>query len=81
AARAENEMRQAKKKELLAAYGLPEDYTAPRYDCAACQDTGYTERGMCACMKRLLTLEGFASSGLGVLLEKQSFESFTLSYY
>lgn len=81
AARAENEKRQAKKKELLAAYGLPEDYTAPRYDCAVCQDTGYTERGMCTCMKRLLTLEGFASSGLGVLLEKQSFDNFSLSYY
>lgn len=80
-AKAENEKRRAKKRELLLSLGLPEDYTAPRYDCSLCRDTGYTDRGMCACMKRLLTLEGFSSSGLGVLLEKQSFDNFSLSFY
>lgn len=81
AAKAENEKRRAKKREILLSLGLPEDYTAPHYTCETCRDTGYTDRGMCACMRRMLTLEGFASSGLGVLLEKQSFESFSLSHY
>ena len=36
---------------------------------------------MCDCMKRELTLAGFRSSGLGPLLDKQTFDSFSLDYY
>ena len=32
-------------------------------------------------MKRELTLEGFRASGIGRLIEKQSFENFSLDYY
>lgn len=81
AVRAENEALQAERAERLAALGLPADYTAVKYTCPFCSDTGYTEKGMCACMRRLLTEEGFRSSGLGGLIEKQSFESFSLHFY
>lgn len=79
--RAENEALQARRRELLASLGLPADYTDVRYTCPTCRDTGYTEKGMCACMRRLLVEEGFRSSGLGGLIEKQSFDNFSLHFY
>ncbi len=36
---------------------------------------------MCACMKRELVKCGLESSGLGRLLDRQSFENFSLDYY
>lgn len=81
ALRKENEALQARRKALLSSLGLPSDYTDVRYTCSLCRDTGYTEKGMCACMRRLLTEEGFRSSGLGGLIEKQSFDNFSLHFY
>ncbi len=72
---------QAKRASLLRDLGLPADYTAIRYGCTTCQDTGYTDRGMCACMRRMLIQEGYRSSGLGKLLETQSFDNFSLHFY
>ncbi len=79
--RRENEAMQETRRALLRSLGLPENYTKPQYTCTLCNDTGYTEQGMCACLKRLLTEAGFRSSGLGGLIEKQSFDNFSLSYY
>lgn len=78
---AENKALQESRAELLASLGLPADYTEVQYTCPACSDTGYVDIDMCVCMKRELTMATFRSSGLGPLLEKQSFESFSLDYY
>ena len=77
----ENRALQESRAALLASLGLPADYTEIHYTCPACGDSGYVDINMCACMKRELTLAGFRSSGLGPLLEKQTFESFSLDYY
>ena len=77
----ENLALQEKRRKLLSDMGLAADYTDVKYTCSVCSDTGYTEKGMCACMRRLLTEEGFRSSGLGGLIEKQSFENFSLHFY
>ncbi len=69
------------RKDLLKALGLPPDYTEVHYTCPACGDSGYVDIHMCTCMRRELTLAGFASSGLGSLLSRQSFENFSLDYY
>lgn len=69
------------KKTLLRSLGLPEDYTEIKYDCPECMDTGFIDTKMCKCMKRALIMEGFRSSGLGSLIERQSFDNFSLSYY
>ena len=69
------------REECLKSAGLDKDYTSPRYNCDKCQDTGYLEFRMCDCMKRELVLAGFRSSGLGALLDRQSFENFSLNYY
>ena len=79
--RRSNEELQARRRALLVSLGLPEDYTKPDYTCKICNDTGYTDKGLCACHKRLLTEAGFRSSGLGGLIGKQSFENFDLSFY
>lgn len=77
----ENLQRQKKRAQMLAEIGLPADFTDIRYTCGVCGDTGYTDKGMCKCLKQLLIEEGFRSSGLGHLIEKQSFENFSLDYY
>ena len=69
------------REELLASLGLPADYTEIHYTCPHCGDTGYRDVYMCDCMRKELTLAGLRSSGLGSLLDHQSFDSFSLSYY
>ena len=81
ALRAENLSLQEARAALLQHLGLPKNYTEPQYVCHLCGDTGYTEQGMCACMKQALTYEGFRSSGIGYLIESQSFDNFSLGYY
>ncbi len=79
--RRENEALAAKRGELLRANGFPTDYTEPQYECPRCRDTGYVDIKMCACMRRRLVEEGMRSSGLGDLLQRQSFDNFSLEYY
>ena len=81
ALRRENEELLSERRAILELLGYPADYTEIRYFCPACQDTGYNGMKMCACMKRELVLEGFRASGIGKLIEKQSFENFSLDYY
>ncbi len=72
---------QKARAELLRERGYPEDYTSVHYECQKCNDTGYTEGGMCDCMKRALILASYESSGLGRLMKQQTFDSFSLDYY
>lgn len=81
ALRAENEAMLLKRRELLAAIALPADYTDVHYTCERCLDTGFVGTKMCECMRRLLIEAGFRSSGLGNLIDRQSFENFSFSYY
>ena len=73
---------QEKKKALIKALGYPDDYTEVPYFCRKCSDTGYTENGaVCSCLKEALVKATIASSGMGMLIEKQSFENFDLSRF
>ena len=69
------------KRELLAAAGFPEDYLDIRYSCDKCNDTGYVGINMCSCMKKALVKEAYNHSGLGKVLNSQTFKNFDLSYY
>ncbi len=69
------------RRELLVSLGYPEDYTEPRYICKNCSDTGFVGTAMCSCFRELLIKENVKSSGMGNLIEKQSFENFSLSHY
>ena len=79
--RKENEELLSERRAILDTLGYPGDYTEIRYTCPICQDTGYDGTRMCACLKRELVAEGFRASGIGRLIEKQSFENFSLDYY
>lgn len=72
----------ARRRELVRALGLPEDYDEPKYTCERCSDTGFVgETKMCSCFKEALTLANIQSSGMGKLIEKQSFDNFDPSWY
>ena len=73
----------AKRKELIRALGYPEDYTSPPYSCPKCSDTGYVNRGsvVCSCLKEALIKASIAASGIGNLIERQSFDNFNLGLY
>lgn len=79
--RAKNEELIAMRTSLLQSNGYPADYLEIKYECKKCGDTGFVDCRMCECMKRDLVAAGFASSGLGNAIEKQTFENFSLDYY
>ena len=79
--RQKNEELLARRCFLLKKHGFDADYTSLKYECDKCNDTGYTEKGLCPCYKHALTLKGYESSGIANLLKKQSFESFSLDMY
>lgn len=81
AIRRRNEDLQAQRRQLLQAHGYAENYTDVQYECDKCGDTGFVGTKMCTCMRRALVKAGYASSGLGALIQTQSFENFSLSYY
>ena len=79
--RSENERLRALKSRILTSNGYPADWLDIKYSCSACSDTGYVGIDMCTCMKRELVKCGLESSGLGRLLDCQSFENFSLDFY
>ena len=77
----ENLRLQDMRREELVRLGYPEDYTEPRYTCTLCSDTGAVDLRVCSCMKKLLITENIKRSGIGTLIERQSFENFDLERY
>lgn len=77
----ENLALQAKRGALLRAHGWSEDYLAPIYDCHLCRDTGWTERGMCQCLKVLYNQEQTAELAPLLGEGKETFDLFRLDYY
>ena len=78
---AKNQALQEERGEILRSLGLPADYTEVHYTCPVCRDSGYTDIRMCDCMRRELTRVALRQSGLGSLIDRQSFENFSLQYY
>ena len=78
---AKNQALQEERGKLLASLGLPADYTEVHYTCPVCRDSGYTDIRMCDCMRRELTKVALRQSGLGTLIDRQSFDNFSLAYY
>jgi DNA replication protein DnaC len=70
-----------RRREIITSLGLPEDYDEPKYSCPLCSDSGFVGTKLCSCFREALTIENIASSGMGRLIERQSFENFDLSSY
>ncbi len=66
---------------LLVAAGYPADYTEPHYTCPLCNDSGFVDTRMCACMRRQIINATFEESGISELLRTQTFDNFDLTYY
>ena len=68
---------------IIKSLGYPEDYTEPKYSCSICSDTGYIENGTkyCSCLREKYIRENIKSSGIGRLIETQSFDNFRLDVY
>ena len=79
--RARNEELNTKRRALLVKLGYPEDYTEAQYVCKTCRDTGFVDTKMCSCLKHLLIMKNIQSSGMGKLIDKQSFDNFDLEWY
>ena len=71
----------AKRRQVLVKLGYPEDYTDVHYTCKTCSDTGFVGTKMCSCLKQLLITKNIQSSGMGNLIDKQSFENFSLDVF
>lgn len=80
--RARNQQLMARRKEIILSMGLPEDYTEVHYHCKECADTGFIDGvRMCRCFREELIKATIISSGIGHLIEKQSFDNFDLDWY
>ena len=71
----------ARRREEIVALGLPADYTEVHYTCEKCSDTGYVGTEVCSCLRSMLIYENMKMSGIGTLLERQSFDNFDLERY
>ena len=72
---------QAKKKELLASKGFPEDYLEPVYTCADCKDTGYIDGRKCHCLRQAIIRKLYAQSNIESVLEAENFDTLSYDYY
>ena len=71
-----------RRREAMVALGYPADYTDIQYTCKKCSDTGFLANGkMCSCFREELIRATIASSGIGKLIEKQSFDNFSLAQF
>ncbi|MCM1524362.1 MAG: ATP-binding protein [Ruminococcus sp.] len=68
-------------RDALTANGYPEDYLEVHFRCRECGDTGYTERGMCGCMKRLIGRIAAEELNRTANMPAADFSHFDLSYY
>lgn len=69
------------REHLLLSAGFPADYLEPVYQCPDCQDTGYIGNQKCHCFKKAITNLLYAQSNLSSILQKENFDTFSLSYY
>jgi DNA replication protein DnaC len=80
--RKRNQELNQRRRELIVSLGLPADYTEVHYTCPECSDTGFIDGvRMCKCFREALVRATIHSSGIGNLIEKQSFDNFDLNWY
>ena len=69
------------KRRLLQDASFRADYLEPPYTCPHCKDTGLYDGKLCRCYLSLLSEGLTEASGMGKLLQKQTFDNFQLSFY
>ncbi len=76
----------SKKKQLLRAAGLPENYLEPIYTCADCKDTGYIEtsdglKEKCHCLHQQEISLLYEQSNIQEMISKENFSTLSYEYY
>lgn len=80
--RSRNEELNLRRRTIIKALGHPDDYTEIKYFCPICSDTGFIDGvRMCQCFREELIKATIVSSGIGKLIERQSFDNFDLDWY
>ena len=79
--RERNQALMKRRRKIIISLGHPENYTEVSYSCKACSDTGFVDGRMCTCFREALLRENILSSGIGKLIDRQSFENFSLDGY
>lgn len=77
----ENLALQRERGELLAGLGYPVDYLIEKPNCVRCNDSGWTDDGMCRCLRDYYAREQIAELSRLLDLGHQSFETFRFEYY
>lgn len=77
----ENLALQRRRGELLRSCGLEPEALEYRPACALCGDTGYTEAGVCRCLRAYYVREQIAELSRLLDLGNQSFDTFSFSWY
>lgn len=67
--------------DLLKSQGLPHNYLETKFSCSNCNDEGYIDGKMCACLKNMLRKEAFNKLNQLSPLSLSTFESFSVEYY
>ncbi len=78
---AENRDLQEQRRQLLTRNGYRPDEDAPVYRCAVCRDRGEVNGSLCACVRELVAVDRYTSTGLGKGLLGKTFDNFSLRYY
>ena len=71
----------AKKRELLASHGFPEDYLTVSPECPFCNDTGFVNGQKCRCFRRKEVEILYSHSHLKELVAEQNFDLLSESFY
>ena len=71
----------ARRKQLLADAGYPENYLEMQYHCPLCRDTGYTGSKKCKCFKAAFINLLYGDSALRSALDTENFNTFSYEYY
>lgn len=72
---------QAERARLLDSKGYPINYLETRPFCPICEDSGYTDKGMCSCLQGLARQAAYKEVYPTVDLGTFRFGNFNLSYY
>lgn len=70
-----------KRSTLLRAYGFPDDYLSPVYECSKCRDTGYFASQKCSCFRAAEIDLIYEQSHIRNLLATENFSSLSYDYY
>ncbi len=71
----------AKKSNLLARAGYPDDYLTLQYNCSTCKDTGYIDGQKCNCFRQASIALLYEQSGIQELLKQDNFEALSYEFY